>query len=326
MVDHLSKSILFIGAGKIAPFHIQSAKRAGFKLAGIANYKETITSQELLKNYDFEFRSLVEFENIHKLNISAVSIITTTETHISSYLRIRGLRLPTLIEKPVCLFLKDLEVLKPFDSNVIVGYNRRHYFSTQELKLFLKNMPTFTADIEIFENSWGFDKRKEDVNRILRENSVHIFDLMLYLFGELTIIQKATVSDNSNLHISCLLKDVNGNILNLKILFGVPGNYGIRVYSNGQTIELSPIESIEIFRGMKMIPATQDFPIKQYQPISEYKAIPTRDNLNFKPGFVPQYLELYEMCQGKNPLISATLEDEKRNLNFVEEIIKDILL
>lgn len=321
MGHNINPSILFIGAGQITHSHIKAAEAVGFTLAGLSNYQQNLQTDKLTSEFEFNHKKLIDIDDVTNFDFSALSILTNTENHLRIYSKFKDLNVPILIEKPVSLNSTELSYFKPFKQNVLVGYNRRHYSSIKKLRKELQLEEIYTADILISESAWGFNFSKREYERTLLENSVHILDLIFYLFGDIIFFNIKREQNKNFVSIMCQFKN-NLNLLgSLKILFGVPTNSYIRIFAPNKVFELIPIENLCIYDGMEMISASAKNPIKVYKPTSSTKFILDKSDAEFKPGFVSQYREFRELVDGKVPQISADLNDALIVLKAAEDII-----
>ena len=81
---------------------------------------------------------------------------------------------------------------------------------------------------------------------------------------------------------------------------------------------MKPLESAQLYDGMKVIQPTKDIPIKTYKPLLKEQLIET-DVDNIKPGFRLQAEDFKNFCDGKNS-IGATIYDSYKALKTIEDL------
>lgn len=103
--------ILIVGCGRISPKHIESIKKLNkiFKLVGICdiNKKKIIKLSKSLKVPGFENIK----EAIKQSNPDLVSILTPSGFHAKHAIEVLNLKRHVVIEKPMCLTLKDSDTI-----------------------------------------------------------------------------------------------------------------------------------------------------------------------------------------------------------------------
>ncbi len=321
----MKKRIGFIGSGRIAEFHINAAIAAGFEISVICG-RPGSQSLDKIRNSFPNFETVVELEEIFKYNLDAISIITSSEYLLSVYQRIlTKTDIAILIEKPVCLnsnLLQSNEI-DLFREKTIVGYNRRFYSSVQDLKTTLKlNPDILQSHWNIPEMSWEINPSKTDRERFIKDNSVHMLDLLLFLNGSVkNIVLKKMGSQTLSNYRSGIIEFENGMVTTLNLSFGVPDNTHVSYFAPGMNLLLKPIEILHNFQDIEMWPASNENPIKKYTPKEKKIWNLSEADREYKPGFFLQYKELLNLCSNKPKEHAANLYDALTVMKLAESFI-----
>lgn len=313
----MSKNIKvsFIGSGNIAPFHIRALKVNKFKI--ISFY-----SRNLAKAKKFSFKNNIvqpsnTFSNFLKnsKNCDMFVIVVKTEA-IAKYLnKIYKLDKFVFIEKPGSLFYKKLQKFSQ-NKKIYIGYNRRFYKNILKLKKIVKKVKSFNAIINITESS---------VNRakIIKLNSVHVFDICFFLFGHLDVISFKKSKDTRSIkNFTVDLEDKNQNRITINFLFDAPINQNLSIFFKNILYKLEPIEKLLVYKNFKIFNPTKNIPYRRYVPLKKFE-LSAKIEKHQKPGFVEQYKELkLVLSKDKKSQLLCNLNDGMKNLKFAEKIVK----
>jgi predicted dehydrogenase len=325
MENFMKKKIGFVGSGRIAEFHIKAAIAAGFEISVICG-RPGSQSLDRIRNRFPNFETVVELDDIFKYDLDAISIITSIDSLLDVYQRIlMRTDVAILIEKPVCLNSNLLESneIDLFRERTIVGYNRRFYSSVQDLKTILKlNPDILQSHWNIPEMSWEINPSKNDREKFIKENSIHMLDLLLFLNGSVkNIVLKKMGSQNLTHYRSGIIEFENGMVTTLNLSFGVPDNTYVSYQAPGVSLLLKPIEILHKFEDIEMWPASNENPIKKYTPKEKKIWNISEADREHKPGFLLQYKELLNLCYNKPKEHSANLYDALTVLKLAETFI-----
>lgn len=313
----------FIGAGSIARAHISASIAAGFIPAAICGKN----SSDRAKALSVEIPGLTYFGNIDeflKSDLDCISILLNSDISLRIYREvIEQNNIPILIEKPVAQKSLDLKNDLDLDrSTTLVGYNRRFYSSVMDVKEILDGSAFIQSQWTIPEISWEKSPNSDVRNFFLRENSVHILDLFLYLHGAPS--QSTFYNFNSNDFLqnsTSIHKFGDKAIASLTLSFGIPDNTSASFYASNNYYALKPFEILKKFTEISTEPANEAIPFKRYVPTENIKWQISEHDLAFKPGFFKQYTELMDICSGKQRKIGASLRDAFKVLEFAEKIM-----
>jgi predicted dehydrogenase len=310
-----------IGAGAIIPFHLEALAAVGFEFSGIAARPNSKRAISIATKYNVP-RVFDDFKNLLEMQIDALLIASASETLLEIWQHTIPMQVPTLIEKPVFYGKKQEDFIDSNFENVLVGYNRRFNSSVQYLKNRLKRSSGGTFVFDVPEISWGMTSDKGEVLHNLRTNTVHVIDLIQYVFEDkfdYKISGKSIgVQKNGKALILLEGKQFTG-IINLT--FGNPGAYSLMIKDDISTFGLQSLENYIEFDSMAIVEPTEEFPIRRYTPISREKTFQlSKDDVIYKPGFLKQSEEFYKIAAGAPREISASIADAAFTCSRIEQI------
>jgi predicted dehydrogenase len=311
--------LAILGSGNIAPFHIDAALNAGFDITAIASSNNSITARELGKKYHISevFSKIDQLIELGDFNALSIFLPPQHQKHLLS--KIISLNIPTLVEKPVTLYSKDINKYKRVD-HVYVGYNRRFYGGINYLKNAHQKSPGIFR-ITVCEPHVNKKFILENIETTLRTNTVHIFDLINFIVGNFTLKNFQFSNINYNFFCNIFVKSTYIGSLNIK--FGSYLNTSIHFENKHLTTISSPLEKLDKFNKTFITEPDHNNPLRIYAPgwSSEKEPSTVYEDLNFKPGFEKQYLEFMEICNDKGKISNlANLNDAYIALKFAEKI------
>ena len=232
-------------------------------------------------------------------------------------------RKPILVEKPISTDINDFKYLTKSFDNVRVAYNRRFYSTVQFAKKFvLSNQPSFAT--MTLPDRINFDlKNQEQTYFSVKENSVHGFDILNYLFPNLSVKKISEYKQPNNIFgRKAILKDDKNNTVEVLLNWNSPSNFSLNIEASPYRLELKPFESFKLFNGMEVVEPTIDYPVRQYVPkaIEEGNVFSSSKNKDFKPGFLEQAVEFKKLIEGKKTYVSANLKDAFNASNIAFKI------
>ena len=312
----------YVGSGSIMQYHILASGIAGFQPTAICARQNSKTALDLSLKYK-DLMYCADILTFLEKDLDAITIAVSVESCIDVLKQCMERNIPILVEKPVSLNSLSLDIFDSKDtSKIIVGYNRRHYSSVSAFKSKLSKMQGGLVQVSVPELSWDKDSSSELRQNMLYENVVHVLDLANYLFGPIEITNKVKTNDLKGLvYSSSNFIAPRGFVGSISLGFGTPENISIKVWGNGQCIELNPLEEFRESKSIQMIPATSDNPVKKYVKTfsSDWKI--SEDDLVTKPGFLGQYKELYKIANKiKFESKSANLKDARVALDLAKII------
>lgn len=317
-----------IGAGKIVHFHLPALRAAGFTLHGIASRKNSRNPLEVAKKFDVKrvYQDANELIS-NSQQFDAILLASASDTLVDYLVMLKTRSIPVLVEKPLFSNSEDMKKAHFWNldsEKIMVGYNRRFYPSISSLRKRILEGGHGLLNVVVPELSGNTDYNLQEIKDCLRLNTVHIFDLIYFLFDGQNFSKNVFVHWNENLPKGIVVVLQNKKFLiNLRITFGTPGNYKFEYCNDNFLSTLEPIEKVNHFSGMQVIEPTSDFPLRRYQPqridfeIDKY-------NLDYKPGFLEQSKHFFSLASGVLVKDHASIRDAMRVSLFVEEIIKNL--
>ena len=335
-----------IGSGSIVPFHIAAALAAGFTIAGIGSRPGSQKTAALAERYSApalnDWHEVLE--RAARGEFDALLIAPETSATRVILAEAMGLGLPILVEKPAAYSSAELEplVTKAGAENVLVGYNRRHYSSTAAAKKMIDATEGCTFHASVPEGSWTVDMSAEKKREILLSNTVHVLDLLRFLFGDIDVASVVGTDDESGiLSRAIIFAPKEGGAANLGsaiVTFGSPSNYFIDIHSPGRSAALRPIEFYREFDSVNVIDPTPELPLRHYVPTEVGGFVLAQADIDFKPGFLSQFEELLSLVEAaggpgaagipaadvwrlRENFKSATLADAVAVLQIAEQLL-----
>ena len=315
-------NLAIVGCGNIAKFHVPAMKAAGFNISAISGRPGTA---DYLNSFARELKlpEAVIFNDSNTLltsdNWDALLLCCPTNLTLT-YIRTAVTKnKPILAEKPVSHSSSELREFFKYQ-NIKVAYNRRFYKVVEYAKEFLLNNEISLVKVTIPEssdeifNSQFFPERLP-INSY--ENSVHVADLLRYLFGDISWTHHESIADDKNY--KALLgfgKSKTGINIVLDSCFNSSDNFGIQLISGSRRLELKPLESAQLFDGMNIVPPSVEVPVRRYLPVLKHELVET-DESNMKLGFVRQAKDFRGFCNGHESS-AATIYDSYKALDLIE--------
>ena len=325
----MTKRLGVVGSGSIVPFHLDALIAAGFEIALVGTRPGSERSAALAERYGAaladSWQNVVAAEELDALLIAPETSVTAEILDAA----LETTDLPILVEKPISYASVDLLALAnnpAYNDRVLVGYNRRQYSSTSAARQFLaeQGVANATFHASIPEASWDPNMADDRKRGILLANSVHVLDLLQHLFGELSIAGVAGVQNERGLVSRAIsFTSASGAVGTSIITFGSPSGYFIDLHTPGKSASLKPIEFFNEYVAVQVIDPTPEVPLRHYVPTrgAEFKL--SQDDLDFKPGFLGQSRELFELASGRDLVDrrSATLAEAARVLQLAEALL-----
>jgi predicted dehydrogenase len=308
-----------IGSGSIVPFHLDSLLAVGFTPELIGTRPGSERTKAVAERYSFGKVSQT-WREVVESNVDAFLIApeTSATPEILKVALLTGK--PILVEKPVAYSSQQIEQLGVAEQ-VLVGYNRRHYSSTARSLELIRKSPTATFNAAIPESSWTTEMTQEAKLSTLLGNSVHVLDLLQYLFGQLEVAGIARFDDESGMVSRTVALSTEKGVGQVMITFGSPSNFFIDIHTIGKSATMRPIEFFQEFNGVSVVEPTQEIPLRHYSTTKGPKFELSKEDLEYKPGFLSQAKELRALVEGNlTNRKSATLEDAARVLRLAQSI------
>ena len=300
----MKKKISIIGTSRITSHHIKAARKSGFQVFSIAStrknskYLDPLAKTNNIKNKFVSWKECVHQSLKIDKNISFVVTAPTIKNKIIlKYILKYNSKI--LIEKPVFNNLYEFKNLNKNKKNIFVGYNRIFYENIIYLKKELNNKKNLNVVCDIPE-----------VNKSsISTNSCHIFSILYFLFGNIYFVKRIINKNFINVMLNSKFSQIN-----IFFNFQASENFCIKIYDKKKVYELKPIETLNIYQGVKVLNIkNQSF----YKPIKIYNK--TQKSIKTKPGFLGQYLAFSKFID--NNKILNNIEFAKNIQKLINKIL-----
>jgi len=313
--------LAFVGSGAIVGFHVAAARELGFKIAHVAARPGSGSAQRFAAEHSVDRAWDDPLELIASSGDWDALVLATKTEHMPDLLRLACLSgKPILAEKPTASESRQLDEFLPFGDHIMVGYNRRFYSSVEYLREFVQQREPVVIQCQL-PDSITDSGIAEDRFASVRLNSVHGFDLLRYVFGDLMLGHFVT-TDGKAPSASVLFTTPRGNSGAIVANWNAPANFSITADAGSERVELRPFEIASRYHGMEVVEPTSDTPIRRYLPKAvEHSQIPPRD-MKFKAGFISQYEAFRELLNGRRDPRAANVADAQEALKIAEAFIR----
>ena len=317
------KKLGIIGCGQIAIHHLESLRCVGFEVDFAASSKGSKTINFFAKKNDIKNYFFDPNELIQKSNLLDGLVLTCPTSEMIYYLKkLKKFYKPILIEKPISY---NYKILNPFinKQNVMVGLNRRYYETVIFAKKFIKSNKRILIKVSLPESfkklnskNFGYDYNYSE-NTF--ENSIHIFDILYFLVGDISWKYKTLKAHNGNVkYFVGIGRSINRDIdIILDNYYQSSSNFSVEILSDSQKLLLKPLEVAYLYDGMKV-----NFNDKTNSRIYEPKLIKIIEEDNsFKPGFLKQSKKFMQFCKESNSSVPK-IADMRKSLKLLDKLIK----
>ena len=305
----------YIGSGPISDFHLEAMRFHNIDISAIGTRRlsencKTFAKKHNLDNYFCEGG----WEEVLSKDVDAFVICINPSGTYEVLMKALDTQKPIFIEKPISFKLDEIiEINNHRNSeNIFVGYNRRFYKTTEELRKFCDSSNGGTIIANIPDSIHGLKQ--------FIENGSHIVDTIRYLIGDFCLKDKIIKFNNDKTDIdsiSAICKNEKWSIL-INAHSMIPSNFYITVNSGKNVSELKPIEQFNFYEGMAVIEPTIEEPIRKYIPKLKYTFV---ENSNLKPGFELMYSNFKLFVENKDCKF-CNIEDAKNTLKLCWELIE----
>lgn len=305
------KAIL-IGFGDIAERHLDVLKVHKCDVIGILtkNYDKA-----LIKSKKFGIANIyTSFQDALTTECDFLMNLTSADKIASTMMELIPSRKPIFTEKPVGFSTKEIEQLieqnNKFNCPIMVGTNRRFYSIFHKALEFLsKNDKSISAiKIEAPERFESMNNAK--FNDTIRKNwmfanSIHSVDLIRFFGGDVKSVESNSNPNDFKFHAEGICEN------NIEFSYSSDWNetkaWNITILADEIKIIFEPLEKGKIITNH-----------------DEIKLNPSKEDLEFKPGFFSQLSHFLEKTVGNNDTEwpSSNLEDHRKSIKLVEDIFK----
>jgi hypothetical protein len=275
--------ISIVGSSSIIYHHIQAAKKNSFKILYIytsnkdsKNVKKLVKKFKIKKIY-YNWKSFVKDSAEKKSSILIAGQISQNKKILEECLKYD---LKVIIEKPVFTNSNIFQKFLKFKKNIFIGYNRIYYSGIEKLETILKKNKIHNVIIKCPETN------KKNITL----NSCHIFSIIYYLFGKLSLIKKIKLKEN----IFCIFKNRKNCYFYIFFNFNCPENFSIEFNFKKKKLILCPIEKLISYNKLNVKISKK---MTSYEPNIEFTV--SNKTKKIKPGFEKQYLNFKKFISEK---------------------------
>ena len=279
-----SSNIAIIGTGNAAYEHFKCLKLLNPNKIYIVTRRKKNSKIKKFKNKKTKI-----IEGLHNIPSDTDAFVVATPWYLNDKIVnfFKFEKKPILFEKPLGAFNSNYKFIK-YKKNKYIGVNRRYFKTISYVKKLLnnENYQILDVDIRISEKYLLFKKRfKNHLSKIYFFSSIHMIDLIIFLFGSPKKIIKlrSSKSRNSfkNKHFYFKYKKFN---LSLNIYDDTCENNSITLrFINGEKIVIKPLEKLQHYDKL-IIKTIND---KRFY-IPHVKKEIIEKNSHLKPGFFVQ--------------------------------------
>jgi len=317
----MSQNLAIIGAGNIAPFHIEAALYAGFNITSIAASENSQSALQLSRKFDIPKYFPTVNDLLIDNSFDCLSIMIPPAATEGILSKVAFLDKPTLIEKPVVLSSNFLENFIE-NKNIFVGFNRRFYKTISELKSeSSRHMGIYSFEaVESLNSNYNV---YETIENTIMNNTIHMVDLVKYLIGDYEL--KEFVFSKINCMLRSRIYVKNNYIGELQISFGSKKNTKIEFETEQNNLILRQLEHLQRFNTIEITEPNLNIPVRTYSPTWTKDGVENQifETGTLKPGFADQYVEFMDSCEKKIvPLRMASISDVQYALRKCELLVQ----
>lgn len=315
--------LAIIGAGPMARYHIQAAVEIGFEISAICGRSNSSNAKRVSEEFNIPecFAEVGELLESSNWEAAVIAVDVPATSSITAQVAKSGRK--ALVEKPVSTNLEEIRSLLVFSDQVRVAYNRRFYPSTNAAKSFIRDSKPSSMLVQIPES---LSYETQDPFLPVRQNSVHVLDLIRFLVGDVSAEGSWVSTDGSQARSSMMMLTTEiGMRCIVYCVWGSPSNFMVSLEGSGARFELKPLEVGTRYEGMTVVEPTDLFPLRTYSPRQvEVVGLDPR-LMDFKPGIVEQMREFQEFVIGNSsPTSLATLDDALVAQTLARQLIGEL--
>ncbi len=304
----------YIGSGPISNFHLAAIDKNNMHISAIGSRKSSENCRKFANKLQLsKYFCEGGWQEVLSKDLDAFIICIHPSGTFEVVMKALDTGKPIFIEKPISFELDQIIRIQNHKNSkkIFVGYNRRYYKTTQEMRTFCEASDGGTIIANIPESQFGL------INFL--KNGCHIINTLQYLIGDFILLEKniKLTKDKSDIdYISALHRNDKWSIL-LNVHSLIPANFYITVNSGKNVCELRPIEQFSCYEGMQRIEPSAEEPIRKYIPNLKYSFV---EQGNLKPGFDFMYKNFNLFVQNQDCL-HCSIDEAVSTLEFCWELI-----
>lgn len=333
-LEYEAPRILIVGSSPIAIDHANAAIKAGFKVHGFLARSNIERCESVARQFGAECYMDTDFavEKIQTLGLEAVLLATPPGvTQELTHRLLDQTESVILAEKPGALTNEALHTLvsHPHSNRVLVTFNRRYYKSVNHLsRLVADSNDTSLVSVRIGELPLGEKITGERMNRAVKDNSIHVLDILLHCFGDVALTDEIELVSSRRSQAKVLRAEFSSQRARGSILigFGYPIRHELEVLGQGLLLRLSPMELLTVIEGMETVEPNPGSPNRNYVPKIGLEVDSRLSSSRYKAGFNEMWnsYHSYVLHSRNSPQIVytddrlATLSDARRAMYLAE--------
>lgn len=307
-----------IGCGNIARHHMMPMQNAGFEIfASAGRFGGSKSLDSFSSDFNVNYKYKDPFELLQSSEWDALLLACPTENMMEYINASINIDRPILIEKPITYQYTDLF---PFieKNNLCVGLNRRFYNTISMAKNFIEENEDILVRVTIPESLNELEENNHgSIPNKTYENSIHIFDILIYLLGQIEWLHSEKLYSNKNIKaITAIGSSDRCKIIQLNNYYNSSDNFSIEIISGNKRLSLKPIEISSLYEGISINEPSGEIPMRTYHPILKEKII---ENNDLKPGFQNQAIAFMNFCKKKQVEI-AKIKDLYNALKLIDNL------
>lgn len=327
-----AKNAAFIGCGKVSHFHADVLRFLNVDIEGVCGGSpDSISATSFAERHHAghvypDYRKLLADSDADYLWV--VAPWDVTETLLDALLSDGR---PALVEKPLATTSSKLDRIlqEVHQFNLYCGMNRRHYDHVESLRRNLSSSSIRFVQTTLSEQTLIYDTSDpQEANRVQNlwlNSSIHELDLLLHLFGNLSVDRVYRRRDESSgwlTSVNAVLTASDGFPVFITANWNSSEAKSILVETTDRTYRLGPIEMMSVCQGLRRSEPTPESPIATYGP-NVIERIDT--DRTFKPGFLNQTREFLDVADsGSLDAVSrASVKDAHRVTCLIEELLHE---
>jgi predicted dehydrogenase len=307
-----------VGCGRIAGAHVSALRAAGVEVTSVTGREGSERAPAFAAEQGIRrvHRSIDELAADDGWDVAVVAITPAAGPAAVAALGPTGR--PILLEKPGATSPAELEALRPWADQLLLGYNRRFYAPVRRAAALLAERGPALVEVVLPESVPEPGDAAAARDRLLT-NGTHLTDLLLHLLGPIDVVGTAPVAaGHATPATSALGTTPRGDAVQLALAWDSPDNARVTIHWQGSRYELKPIERGRELRGMDVVEPTPGLPLRSYEPIVVAEVVADATE---KPGFAEQAAALAARAQGRDPGPAARLDDGIAALRLAEALL-----
>ena len=288
------KRLGFLGAGPMARAHAAAALALGAEIEAVCTAREDSPNWDEFRKIAPHARHMTDGEGLLADDaVDAVVACLPWNLMPRWVTRLMKAPLPVLMEKPIGFDADEVrtqaEAATATLGDKLVGYNRRFYETAILLRERVEKGGLKAVRVVISESVESQVGRhgRDIIARLISFSSAHALDLLLHVLGPLRPVAFAPFPEKGEaapfVSINGMLATVENVPVALALNVDDPANTGMRcLFDDGTAWELSPLETLTIYKGLDVQPPMPQENIRRYSPRVEARH---EVDASFKPGF-----------------------------------------